>query len=105
RPLHSFPTRRSSDLLRTPGLAGFQLLDLQDFPGQGTALVGMLNAFMESKGLISEAEFRQFNNDVVIQLLMDKYTWSNDETFKADIQLVNYSKQSITDKILTWKIV
>lgn len=91
--------------LRTPGFAGFQLLDLQDFPGQGTALVGLLNAFMESKGLISEAEFRQFNNDVVLQLLMDKYVWSSDETFKADIQLVNYSPQTIQNKPLEWKIV
>jgi len=39
--------------LRTPGLGGFQLLDIQDFPGQGTALVGILNVFMESKGLIT----------------------------------------------------
>ena len=53
--------------LRTPKLAGFQLLDLQDFPGQGTALVGLLNAFMESKGLITPEAFRQFNNDVVVQ--------------------------------------
>lgn len=90
---------------RTPGFAGFQLLDLQDFPGQGTALVGMLNVFMESKGLISETEFRQFNNDVVIQLLMDKYVWSSDETFKADIQLVNYSKQSLANKTLEWQII
>jgi hypothetical protein len=34
--------------MRTPGLGGFQLLDLQDFPGQGTALVGMLNVFEET---------------------------------------------------------
>jgi len=35
--------------LRTPDFAGIQLLDIQDFPGQGTALVGILNDFMESK--------------------------------------------------------
>jgi len=38
--------------LRTKGMAGFQLLDLQDFPGQGTALVGILDAFMDSKNVI-----------------------------------------------------
>ena len=38
---------------RTPGMAGFQLLDLQDYPGQGTALVGILDAFMDNKGLIT----------------------------------------------------
>lgn len=90
--------------LRTPGLAGFELLDLQDFPGQGTALVGLLNAFMESKGIITSKEFRSFNNDVVIQLLMDKYTWTTDETYQADIQLVNYSGQNIKDRTLWWKV-
>lgn len=34
-------------LIRTPKLAGFELLGLQDFSGQGTALVGLLDAFSE----------------------------------------------------------
>ncbi|MFR5758489.1 MAG: hypothetical protein ACLUE2_10410 [Bacteroides cellulosilyticus] len=37
---------------RTPGFGGFQLLDLQDYPGQGSALVGILDAFMDSKGIV-----------------------------------------------------
>ena len=40
--------------LRTPNMAGFQLLDLQDYPGQGSAYVGILDAFMDSKGLCTE---------------------------------------------------
>jgi hypothetical protein len=91
--------------LRTPGFAGFQLLDLQDYPGQGTALVGILNAFMQNKGLISAEEFREFNNDVVLQLLMDKYTWTNDESFRSDVQLVNYSLQNIDNKKIYWTVV
>ena len=91
--------------LRTPGMAGFQLLDLQDYPGQGTALVGLLNAFMESKGIISADEFRSFNRDVVPQLLMDKYVWVNSEVYQADIQLVNYSRDAISGKELKWHIV
>lgn len=91
--------------LRTPGFAGFQLLDLQDYPGQGTALVGLLNAFMQNKGLISAEEFREFNNDVVLQLLMDKYTWTNDEAFSADVRLVNYSSQNIVNKKMNWIVV
>ena len=42
---------------RTPGFAGFQLLDLHDFPGQGTALVGVLNAFWEEKGYVTAKEY------------------------------------------------
>jgi len=60
--------------LRTPGFGGFQLLDLQDSPGQGTALVGMLNVFMESKGIITPEERRQYCCETVPLLLMKKYT-------------------------------
>lgn len=52
--------REIETFLRTRELAGFQLLDLQDYTGQGTALVGVLNSLMESKGLISPAHWRQF---------------------------------------------
>lgn len=51
--------------LKTPGFSGFQLLDLHDFPGQGTALVGIIDAFWESKGLITPEEFRQFCSPIV----------------------------------------
>lgn len=49
----------------TNGLAGFQLLGLQDFPGQGTALVGMLDAFWDSKPYFSANEFKRFCNSTV----------------------------------------
>jgi hypothetical protein len=48
--------------LRTPGFGGFQLLDLHDFPGQGTALVGVLNAFWKDKGYITGKEYSRFFN-------------------------------------------
>ena len=46
--------------LRTRNFGGFQLLGLNDFPGQGTALVGVLDAFWEEKGYISPEEYRRF---------------------------------------------
>ena len=42
--------------LRTPDYAGFQLLALNDYSGQGTALVGVLDVFFEEKGYINSAE-------------------------------------------------
>ena len=39
--------------LRTPGMGGFELLDLHDFPGQGTALVGVLDPFWDGKGYVT----------------------------------------------------
>jgi beta-galactosidase len=51
---------------RTPGLAGIQLLDIRDFPGQGHATTGILDVFWESKGLIEPATFTRFNGDRVL---------------------------------------
>ena len=46
-------------LLCTANSGGFQLLGLADFPGQGSAFVGILDAFWESKGLVSPEKFRE----------------------------------------------
>lgn len=65
--------REIETMLRTTEIAGFQLLDLQDFSGQGTALVGVLNAFMESKGLITPEEWRQFCASTVVLGEFDRF--------------------------------
>ncbi|MCY3017483.1 MAG: beta-galactosidase [Planctomycetota bacterium] len=90
--------------LRTPGFSGFQLLDLQDFSGQGTALVGMLNVFMESKGLIAPEAWRQFCCETVPLLLMEKYTWTTKETFAGEIKIAHYGAADIPDARVTWTV-
>lgn len=90
--------------LRTPGFGGFQLLDLQDFPGQGTALVGILDAFMDSKGLVEPEEWRQFCCETVPLLRMKKYTWTTDEMFYGDVEIVNYGPKDLQRGVL-WNIV
>jgi hypothetical protein len=90
--------------LRTPYLGGFQLLDLQDFLGQGTALVGMLNVFMESKGLITTEAWRQFCCETVPLLHMKKYTWTTDETFIGRVQVAHYGPADISDAQVTWTV-
>ena len=92
------------EALRTPGFGGFQLLDLQDYPGQGTALVGILNAFMESKGLITPEHWRQFCCPVVPLLRMTKYTWTTDEKFTGRAQVANYSLGDQTDAMIDWTV-
>lgn len=89
---------------RTPGFGGFQLLDLQDYSGQGTALVGVCDAFMDSKGLITTEEFRQFCDEVVVLLSMEKYCWTANEKVKADVLVANYSPDDLINKIITWNI-
>jgi hypothetical protein len=76
--------------LRTPGFGGFQLLDIMDFPGQGTALVGMLNVFMEEKGVVDRKRWLEFCSEVVPLLRMEKYAWTGDETFTASVQVAQY---------------
>ncbi len=90
--------------MRTPGFGGFHLLDLQDFPGQGTALIGILDAFMESKGLITPEEFSQFCNRVVPLVIMEKYCWTNKEPFTAKIQVANYSEATLKAQSVKWEL-
>ncbi len=90
--------------LRTEKLGGFQLLDLQDYPGQGSAYVGILDAFMENKGLISPEEWRQFCNDVVPLFVTEKFCWTNQETLSGQIKIADYSNQSLTGKTLAWRL-
>lgn len=90
--------------LRTPNLAGFQLLSLNDFPGQGTALVGVLNAFWDEKGYISAEEFGTFCNRVVPLIRVAKYTYTNLENLKADVELTNFSGAELTQLHSSWQL-
>ena len=90
--------------LRTKDFGGFQLLDLHDFPGQGTALVGVLNAFWGKKGYVSPAEYKRFCNSTVPLARMKKCVFTNDETFNADIEVAHYGDGPITNIIPEWKI-
>ncbi|MCR4902056.1 MAG: hypothetical protein K6A23_04295 [Butyrivibrio sp.] len=83
--------------LRTKDFSGISLLGLQDFPGQGTALVGMLNSHLESKPFsFAEPErFRNFFRPVLPLVYLDKYTYTNKERLQAVVKLANYSAQSI----------
>ncbi|UCD28162.1 MAG: glycoside hydrolase family 88 protein [Planctomycetota bacterium] len=90
--------------LRTQGFGGFQMLALQDFPGQGTALVGMLDAFMDSKGLITPEAWREFCSPTVPLIRMPKYTWTTNETFIAKVEVAHYGPNLIEGVIPTWLI-
>ncbi len=89
--------------LRTPGFGGFQLLDLQDFPGQGTALVGILDAFMDSKGLIKPDEWRQFCSEVVPLAKMPSRIWKATDTFTAQIDIAHYGDKDLAEEC-TWML-
>jgi hypothetical protein len=81
--------------LRSKELAGIQLLDLQDFSGQGTALVGILNALMENKGVISVCEWQQFCSETVLLAEFDKFTFTEGEQVEIKVKLAAYQLNTI----------
>ncbi len=91
--------------LRTPGLAGFQLLDLHDYTGQGTALVGLLDPFWESKGYATPNEFRRFNSETVPLARLNRRVFTSDETLEAEVEVAHYGAAAITNAAPSWKVI
>ena len=89
---------------RTPGFGGFQLLDLQDYPGQGSALVGILDAFMDSKGIVAPETFYGFCAPLVPLALMKDYCWLNTQPLHIDIALSNYVEGDWNEPV-RWSLV
>lgn len=90
--------------LRTPRYAGFQLLSLNDYSGQGTALVGLTNVFFEEKGYVTPKEFREFCSDIVPLASFPKFVYSNDETFECQLQLNQYSGDTLNNAVVNWEL-
>ena len=88
-------------VMRTPGMSGLSLLSLQDFPGQGTALVGMMNAHLRPKpfDFARPERFRAFFRDALPLPELEKYTWTAGETLAAPVRCVNYSPEDIRGSI------
>lgn len=94
----------TESFLRTRGIAGFQMLGLNDFPGQGTALVGVVDVFWDSKPYVTPAEYKRFSGPAVPLALFDKRTWSSAETFTAQIRIAQYSGKKIENTTPKWQI-
>ncbi len=91
--------------LRTPGLAGFQLLDLHDYLGQGTALIGLLDAFWESKDYVTPEEFRRFSGPTVPLARLAQRTFTTAETLTADVELYHFGAKPLTQAAAYWEVV
>ena len=91
--------------LRTPGLAGFQLLDLHDYTGQGTALVGLLDPFWEPKGYATPAEFRRFNSETVPLARLTRRVFTDEETLEAEVEVAHYGATPLPNVAPAWKVV
>ncbi len=89
--------------MRSEKLSGFQLLDLQDFPGQGTALVGILNAFMENKGFVTPKKWRGFCSEKVLLAQFDDYVLTGKE-FEAYVSVRCHQPGGLEDSFIHWEI-
>lgn len=91
--------------LRTKNMAGFQLLDLRDFPGQGTALVGVLDAFWDEKEYITAEEYSRFCNKIVPLVRLPKMIFTTTDTLKAEVEIANFGGKPLMNTQLNWEIL
>ena len=94
----------NESLLRTPNSGGFQLLGLADFPGQGSAFVGVLDAFWESKGLVSPEKFRESCASTVLLARIPQRIYNTGDIFKARIDIYHYGKEPLHGKRISWRM-
>ncbi|MBL0745519.1 sugar-binding domain-containing protein [Chryseolinea lacunae] len=90
--------------LRTKNFGGFQLLDLHDFPGQGTALVGVLSPFWTEKGYVTAAEYSQFCNATVPLARFSKMIYQNNETLKVPVEVSHFGDAPLDNTTASWQI-
>jgi GH18 family chitinase len=91
--------------LRTPGMGGFQLLDLHDFPGQGTALVGVRDAFWDAKGYVTPDEFRRFAGETVPLARLDRRIFTTTDTLDADVEVAHFGRAPLVGARPVWRLV
>lgn len=90
--------------LRTPHYTGFQLLGINDYSGQGSAIVGVTDVFYNDKGYITAPEFREFCSPIVPLAKIAKFTYTTSENFNADIELSQFSDSDIDTTAPHWTI-
>ena len=75
--------------LRTKDYAGFQLLSLNDYSGQGTALVGPLNVHWREKGYVTANEWREFCSPLVPLARFPKFIYTRADTLRVPVEVYN----------------
>jgi hypothetical protein len=86
-------------------MGGFELLDLHDFPGQGTALVGVLDAFWDSKGYVTADEFRRFAGPTVPLARLDRRVFTTSDTLDADVEVAHFGPAPLVGARPAWRLV
>lgn len=91
-------------IIRTSNIAGYQLLDIKDFPGQQVALCGVLDVFRDEKEYFDIDSWRQVCADVVPLAYLSKRIYISTEDMSIPIKVANYSNKEWNDVEISWKI-
>lgn len=89
--------------MRSSMMSGFQLLDIQDFPGQGVATVGILNAHMKSKGIVTPEEWRRFCGETVVLAEIDGFVYKAGEEIQCGL-LVSSTDPDFSAGQINWEL-
>ncbi len=89
---------------RTADYAGYQLLMLNDFTGQSEALVGILDPFWESKGVVRAAEVRAWNAPTVPLARFARYTWNTTDEFRASLEVAHHGPGELSAARASWEL-
>ncbi|WMJ86529.1 sugar-binding domain-containing protein [Anaerocolumna sp. MB42-C2] len=90
---------------RTPHLYGFELLDLHDYLGQGTAIVGLLDPFWEEKGFVTPEEFKTFCRETVPLLRISKRVFTTDEILDCPVEFCHFGREEMKKAGIYWTIL
>ena len=90
---------------RTPHIYGFELLDIHDYLGQGTALVGVLDPFWEEKGYVQKEEWKKFCNETVVLARLNKRTYVQTEALNVPVELCHFGRYPLKQQTIWWKMV
>ncbi len=91
-------------MLRTSDYSGYQLLMLNDFTGQSEALVGILDPFWESKGIVTREDVLEWNAPTVALARFSRYLWTTDEDFRATVEVAHYGPEDLIGEPATWSL-
>lgn len=90
--------------MRTPGLAGFQLLGLADFPGQGFAPVGVVDHEWRTKGYCGPDEYRRFCDARVLLARMPTRVLERGDSIDVGLEIANYGEGALAGA-LDWRVI
>ncbi len=92
-------------MLRTPGYSGYELLDLHDYLGQGTAVVGVVDSFWKPKSYITAAEYRRFSGPTVPLARLASRVFTTADDFNIPVEVAHYGAVPLTQVTPTWRIL